>query len=88
MGPRFRGDDTNQTHDMTVATTSQIHRAPRAFLRRSHLFATLFVTLLAAAVLAPLISLATIALTGDAETVCEHTGQRYVLKDGRCQAVA
>ena len=27
-------------------------------------------------------------LSGDAETVCEHTGQRYVLKDGRCQAVA
>jgi iron(III) transport system permease protein len=52
---------------MTVAMTSEIQRAPRAFLRRSHLFATLFVLLLAAAVLAPLVSLATIALTGDAE---------------------
>ena len=24
-------------------------------------------------------------LSGDAETVCEHTGQRYLLKAGRCQ---
>lgn len=27
-------------------------------------------------------------LHGDAETVCDHTGRRYVLKNGRCQAVA
>lgn len=26
-------------------------------------------------------------LTGDAETVCEHTGQRYELRNGRCIAV-
>ncbi len=26
-------------------------------------------------------------LTGDAETVCEHTGQRYELRSGRCIAV-
>jgi iron(III) transport system permease protein len=52
---------------MTVATNTETHRAPRAFLRRSHVFATLLVVLLAAAVLAPLVSLAAIALTGDAE---------------------
>lgn len=26
-------------------------------------------------------------LTGNAETVCEHTGERYELRDGRCVAV-
>jgi UDP-2-acetamido-3-amino-2,3-dideoxy-glucuronate N-acetyltransferase len=26
-------------------------------------------------------------LTGDAEMVCEHTGQRYELRDGRCIAI-
>lgn len=52
---------------MTVVTTSETQRAPRRLLRRSHVFATLFVLLLAAAVLAPLASLAVIALQGDAE---------------------
>lgn len=52
---------------MTTAVTTETQRAPRAFLRRSHVLATLFVVLLAAAVLAPLVSLAAIALTGDAE---------------------
>lgn len=52
---------------MTTANVSEIQRAPRRLLRRSHVFATLFVVLLAAAVLAPLVSLAAIALTGDAE---------------------
>ena len=27
-------------------------------------------------------------LTGDAEMVCEHTGQRYELRDGRCVAIS
>jgi UDP-2-acetamido-3-amino-2,3-dideoxy-glucuronate N-acetyltransferase len=26
-------------------------------------------------------------LTGNSQTVCEHTGQRYALRDGRCVAV-
>jgi len=52
---------------MSVATTSETFRAPWSFLRRSHIFATLFVLLLAAAVLAPLASLGVIALQGDAE---------------------
>lgn len=52
---------------MTVAVTSQIQRAPRAILRRSHVFATGLLMLLAAAVLAPLVTLALIALRGDAE---------------------
>jgi iron(III) transport system permease protein len=52
---------------MTTAVTTETQQAPRAFLRRSHVFATLFVVLLAVAVLAPLMSLAAIALTGDAE---------------------
>jgi iron(III) transport system permease protein len=52
---------------MTAVTTSNIQRAPQRLLRRSHLFATLLVLLLAAAVLAPLVSLAAIALTGGAD---------------------
>lgn len=52
---------------MTTAVTTAAQRAPRVFLQRSHVFATLFVVLLAAAVLAPLVSLAAIALTGDSE---------------------
>ena len=52
---------------MTVATASEIIRAPWSFLRRSHVFATALVLLLAAAVLAPIVSLAVIAMQGDAE---------------------
>jgi iron(III) transport system permease protein len=52
---------------MSVATTSEFQKAPWLRLRRRHVAATAFVLALAAAVLAPLISLAIVALTGDAE---------------------
>jgi iron(III) transport system permease protein len=52
---------------MTTVTNSMTLGAPRRLLRRSHVFATLFIVLLATAVLAPLLSLGVIALKGDAE---------------------
>jgi iron(III) transport system permease protein len=68
MGPRFRGGDRSEVAGMTSATTtSEIFRAPRRLLRRSHIFATFFVVLLAVVMLAPLVSLGAIALQGDAD---------------------
>ncbi len=52
---------------MTAAAANTILRTSRTLRRPSHVVATLFVVLLAAAVLAPLVSLAVIALAGDAE---------------------
>ncbi len=50
-----------------MTTASQTHGAPRIFLRRSHFFAVPFLVLVAAIVIAPLASLAVIALRGDTE---------------------
>ena len=52
---------------MTISVGKSFLQAPRSIPRRLHLAATSFVLLLAAIVLAPLISLAFIALEGDAE---------------------
>jgi iron(III) transport system permease protein len=50
-----------------VTSATQTIRAPRIRLRRSHVFALPFLILLAAIVVAPLASLAVIAIRGDAE---------------------
>jgi iron(III) transport system permease protein len=65
--PRLRGDDTIERIDMTATAVSGTYRAPRTLRRPSHGVATIFVVLLATGVLAPLVSLAIIALRGDAE---------------------
>lgn len=52
---------------MTAALTSKSLKGQWSLLRRSHLLATSIVVLLALAMLAPLVSLAAIALQGDAE---------------------
>src|SRR5690606_29671188 len=52
---------------VTAALTSKSLKGQWSLLRRSHLLATSIVVLLALAMLAPLVSLAAIALQGDAE---------------------
>jgi len=52
---------------LTATTDNRTYWAPRRFLRRSHFLALPFLVLLAAIVIAPLVTLAVIAIRGDAD---------------------